>query len=213
MKRKFDLLYEEIQAQLISEGLLNHIIHKNSKWTFTEECSAIIPTVVNKIKLAFNMFRAGELKLEKPQTLQLIDVGTQNPGFRFSSKIEKGYALKLINYLGKLSVDTNIKKLNNKYRFLTDTKANELYLVLKLYAEKSSNDVDLAKIKTEKIEKFKITDWKGKLYLNFFNNDDKKNIGISEDNGVKVEVSYERKNNIIDKTTDFLNKLSNGRFI
>ena len=27
MKRKFDLLYEEIQAELISEGLLNHIIH------------------------------------------------------------------------------------------------------------------------------------------------------------------------------------------
>lgn len=212
MKCKFDLLYEEIQAELISEGLLNHIIHKNSKWTFEEECKAIIPTVVDKIKLAFNMFGFGELKLEKPQ-MRVIDEGTQTPGFRFNGKIEKDYALKLINYLDKLSDNTNIKKLNAKYKFLTDSNADKLDLVLKLYADQSSNDVDLAKIKTEKIEKFKITKWEGKLYLNFFNNDDKKNIAISRDNGVKVKVSYERKNNIIDKTTDFLNKLGNGRFI
>jgi hypothetical protein len=212
MKRKFDLLYEEIQAELISEGLLNHIIHKNSKWTFEEECKAIIPTVVDKIKLAFNKFGLGELKLEKPQMI-IIDEGTQKPGFRFNGKIEKDYALKLIKYLSTLSDDTNIKELNDRYGFLTTANADKLDLVLKLYAEKSSNDVNLAKIKTEKIEKFKITDWKGKLYLNFFDNDDKKNIRISEDNRVNVQVSYERKNNIIDKTTDFLNKLGNGRFI
>lgn len=165
--KQFNLIYEELLLESRRQSFFKSF---SKNWTFEDQLEAILPFILKKCQLAITNFyevgKPGEPQIINLPTIEPIDQGTQNPGFKITYDLSNEYVKN--NLLPCLISDkrSRVYKLYKKYGFTSD----ETKLVLVLNATLNKNfDLDLAKITKNKtkIPKFSIGNWDGKLYLNF----------------------------------------------
>ena len=181
---QFNLLYEEVKRELITEGLFDKVkSYFKQTWSLEDEFKTILPFVVKRIKNEMaSMYASNEPGMPdflNESAIEKLDEGSSRPGFKVSYDLPQYYVEENLLPCLLKNPNTKFSKLNKKYNF--DSRIDDLdsKVVIMLYTE-SDKDLDLGKPNVE-IKKLSIKKWDGNLYLNFDIPDvdkDKSNINI-----------------------------------
>jgi len=163
--KKFNLICEEQEINLICEGGLFSWF-KDKRWSLEDECRILIPTITNKVKLAYTNIYNGEpgpLALGGNPELIPIDEGTQTPGFKIIYYLDDAYVKdSLFPFLKKID---KVNAKNEEFQFFEVEEPYDTQVIVEINVDED-NDIDLSQPNV-KIAKLSIKKWKGNIYFNF----------------------------------------------
>ena len=217
---EFKLIYEDLMSN--NKFDINNLIYEASKkWTLKDELLSIWPFVQEKFDQGFYDF-FGNNKPGEPQydpnsiNSQLINAGTDKPGYIIKINLNDDYAKKLIDPMYEAL--ENKKSYNNPLAPFIDKlrqskKLNlllEFYMYIKKPENKDAYDNKYDYQKSLVIEKNTVSGWEGMGFINFdlaaFGGPDRNKSKLKI---CKIDVSLSTNKSMMSKLSDLNSKYSN----
>ena len=173
----FKIIYEDIMSN--DKIDINYLICESSdNWTLKDELLSVWPIVQEKFDQGFYDFFGGN-KPGEPQydpddpSINLINIGTDQPGYIIKLKLNNEYAKKLIDPMyealeNKRSYNNPLGPFIDKLKQLD--KPNlllEFYMYVKKPENKEAYDNKYDYKESLKVEKHTISGWSGTGFINF----------------------------------------------